>query len=336
MATQNISQTSTTSTIPDWAQGYFTGEQGIFPQAQALAQQPYQTYDGERQAGVSGLTAQAMEGANAMTPSTLTNLGGGIAGAAAMNAGNMNYQGYQPGQFDSAQASQYMNPFMQNVVDIQQREAQRQSDIAGTGRNAQAVKAGAFGGSRQGIMDAEAARNLAIQKGDIQAQGLNQAYNQAQGQFNTEQQLAEQSNQYGAGLGLQGLQTAIQGAGQLGNLGNQSFTQGMDINKLQAQYGAQQQGMEQNKLDQQYQDFLTQQQYPYQQLGFYTDILGSGLRGASGVTSQASNMYAPPPSTTSQLIGLGTSTLGLGKMLGMAQGGAVGAGLSDLAISKMA
>ena len=336
MAESNITQTSTTSTIPDWAQGYFTGEQGIFPQAQALAQQGYQSYAGDRQAGMSGLTQQSIQGAGAMTPSTLTNLGGGIAGAAAMNAGNMNYQGYQPGQFDSAQANQYMNPFMQNVVDIQQREAQRQADIAGTGRNAQAVKAGAFGGSRQGIMDAEAARNLAIQQGDIQAQGLNQAYNQAQGQFNTERQLAEQSSQYGAGLGLQGLQTAIQGAGQLGNLGNQGFTQGMDINKLQAQYGAQQQGMEQNKLDQQYQDFLTQQQYPYKQLGFYTDILGSGLRGASGVTSQASNMYAPPPSTTSQLVGLGATAVGLGRMAGMAHGGAVGGGLNDLAISKMA
>jgi hypothetical protein len=66
-----------------------------------------------------------------------------------------------------------MNPYMQNVVDIQQREAQRTADIAGTGRNAQAVKSGAFGGSRQAIMDAEANRNLATQMGDIQAQGLN-------------------------------------------------------------------------------------------------------------------------------------------------------------------
>jgi hypothetical protein len=324
MADQNVTQKSTTSTIPDWAQSYFTGEKGIFPQAQALAQQPYQTYGGQRTADFSGLTQQAMQGAGAMTPSTLTTLGGGIAGAASMNAGNVNYQGYQPGQFTGQAASQYMNPFMQNVVDIQQREAQRRADIAGTGRNAQAVKAGAFGGSRQGIMDAEAARNLAIQQGDIQAQGLNQAFNQAQGQFNTEQQLAEQSRQYGAGLGLQGLQTAIQGAGQLGTLGQQGFTQDMDINKLQAQYGSQQQAMEQGKLDQQYQDFLTQQQYPYQQLGFYTDILGSGLRGASGVTSQASNMYAPPPSTTSQLLGLGTAALGAYGAFGKAEGGTVG------------
>ena len=324
MATSNVTQTSTTSTIPDWAQSYFTGEKGIFPQAQALAQKGYETYGGDRQAGLSGLTQTAIEGAANMTPSTLTNLGGGIAGSAALNAGNVNYQGFQPGQFTGEAVSQYMNPFMQNVVDIQQREAQRRADIAGTGRNAQAVKAGAFGGSRQGIMDAEAARNLAIQQGDIQAQGLNQAFTQAQGQFNTEQQLAEQARQYGAGLGLQGLQTAIQGAGQLGTLGQQGFTQDMDINKLQAQYGSQQQAMEQAKLDQQYQDFLTQQQYPYQQLGFYTDILGSGLRGASGVTSQASNMYAPPPSTTSQLLGLGTAALGAYGAFGKAEGGTVG------------
>ncbi len=325
MADQNITQTTKTSTIPDWAQGYFTGEKGIFPQAQALAQQPYQAYTGQRMADFSGLTTQAMQGAGAMTPSTLTTLGGGIAGAAAMNAGNVNYQGYQPGQFTGQAAGQYMNPFMQNVVDIQQREAQRQADIAGTQRGAQAVKAGAFGGSRQAVMDAEAARNLAIQKGDIQAQGLNQAFNQAQTQFNTEQQLAEQARQYGAGLGLQGLQTAIQGAGQLGTLGQQGFTQGMDINKLQAQYGGQQQAMEQAKLDQQYQDFLTQKQYPYQQLGFYTDILGSGLRGASGVTTQAGQMYAPPPSTVSQLAGLGTAAIGLGGLFtNKAKGGSVG------------
>lgn len=341
MADQTITQT--TSTIPDWAQGYFTGEEGIFPQAQALAQKDYEAYTGQRTADFSGLTEQAMRGAGAMLPSTLTTMGGNIAGAAAMNAGNVNYQGYQPGQFTGQSAAQYMNPYMQSVVDIQQREAQRQADIAGTQRNAQAVKAGAFGGSRQAITDAEAQRNLALQMGDIQAQGLNQAYNQAQQQFNTEQQLAEQARQYGAGLGLQGLQTAIQGAGQLGTLGQQNFMQGMDINKLQAQYGTQQQALEQSKLDQQYQDFLTQQQYPYQQLGFYTDILGTGLRGASGMTNQATNIYAPPPSTISQLAGLGTSAFGLssllkakGGTLNYAQGGSVGSGLADLAISKMA
>lgn len=71
----------------------------------------------------------------------------------------------QPGSADA-----YMSPYMQSVVGIQQREAQRAADIASTGRKGEQTRAGAFGGSRAAIMDAEAARNLATQQGDIQAQ----------------------------------------------------------------------------------------------------------------------------------------------------------------------
>ena len=100
--------------------------------------------------------------------------------------------------FTTAAAQAGMSPYMQSVVGIQQREAQRQADIAGTERSAKAVQSGAFGGSRQAIMDAEAARNLEQQKGDIQAQGSQKAYEDAQQQFNQQQQLgltAQQSNQ---------------------------------------------------------------------------------------------------------------------------------------------
>lgn len=107
-----------------------------------------------------------------------------------------------PGQdFGLAAAQQYMSPYMQSVVDMQQREAQRAADIATQARHAQAVKAGAYGGSSQAILDAEAARNLALQKADIQAQGLQAAYSQAQQQFNADQarraQEAAQAAQYG-------------------------------------------------------------------------------------------------------------------------------------------
>jgi hypothetical protein len=209
-------------------------------------------------------------------------------------------------------------------------------------------------------MEAEAARNLATQKGDIQAQGLQSAYQQAQAQFNADQarrmqaqqygeqsrqygaglgmqaqQLGEQSKQYGAGLGLQGLQTALQGAGQLGALGQQQFGQGMDINKLQQAYGTQQQQQEQNIQSQQYQDFLNQQNYPYKQLAFQSDM----LRGLP--LSQASQqMYQQPPSMVSTAAGLGTAALGASKLGMFAKGGSVkakrGAGLAELAISKMA
>lgn len=310
--------------LPDWAIPY---AQEVLGKGSALAQAPYQAYTGERIAQFTPLQQQAFQGAGAMAPSAAT-------GEAVTRALGTSYDPYATGQF-GAQVGQYMDPYMQSVVDIQQREAQRQADIAGTQRGAQAVQAGAFGGSRQAIMDAEAARNLALQKGDIQAKGLQDAYSRAQNQFNTEQQLREQSRQYGAGLGLQGLQTALTGAGQ-------QFQQGIDVNKLQAGYGTQQQQQVQNILGQQYEDFLAQKKFPYQQLEFQSNL----LRGTpSGSTS---SLYTAPPSASSQLVGAGTSLAGA-YMLGggkFAKGGKVAdakvkretkksAGLAELALSKI-
>jgi hypothetical protein len=145
--------------------------------------------------------------------------------------------------FGGQSAQDYMNPYMQNVVDIQQREAQRNADIAGTNRGAQAVKSGAFGGSRQAVMDAEAARNLATQKGDIQSQGLNTAYTNAQQQFNADQarqMQAQQANQ-NAGLttgqnnlsALLGVQNLGAGQNMQSQLANQTAQQ--NANQLAAQ-----------------------------------------------------------------------------------------------------
>jgi hypothetical protein len=117
-------------------------------------------------------------------------------------------------------AEKMMSPYMQNVVDIQQREALRQDAIARQGRAAQAVRSGAFGGTREGVVEAEAQRNLGTRLGDIQAQGLQQAYQQAQQQFNAEQQAklaAAQSNQQaGLAVGQLGLQAAAQRFQQAG------------------------------------------------------------------------------------------------------------------------
>jgi len=160
---------------------------------------------------------------------------------------------------------------------------------------------------------------------DLQAQMANQQ------QLMQAQQLAEQSRQYGAGLGLQGLQTALTGAGQLGNLGNQQYSQGMGINQLQNQYGTQQQQQVQSMLNNQYQDFLNYQNYPYKQLGFMSDM----LRGLP-LTQQSQTMYQSAPSMVSQAAGLGTAALGASKLF--AKGGAVNnqpAGLAELAIHNM-
>ena len=318
------SSTVTQTSIPDYAKPYV---EKMLGQTEALAGTPYQTYDRERIAGFNPMQEQAFQGAAGMQPSQLGGFGGQLAGAATLGALGTQYDPtqFRGGQFGQREAQQYMSPYMQSVVDIQQREAERQGGIAGTQRAAQATQSGAFGGGRQAIMEAEAARNLATQKGDIQAQGLQSSYQQAQAQFNADQarrmqaqQLQEQSKQYGAGLGLQGLQTALSGAGQMGALGQQQFGQGMDINKLQAGYGSQQQQQEQNIMGQQYQDFLNQQNYPYKQLGFMSDM----LRGLP--LSQASQqMYQQAPGLVSQAGSLGLGAYGVSQLMGKAEGGSI-------------
>jgi hypothetical protein len=223
-----------------------------------------------------------------------------------------------------------LNPYMENIVARQQQDAQRQGDISRQTLNAQAARSGAFGGSGNVLANSQLNAQLARQKGDIQAQGLNTAYNQAMGQYNTQNQLNAQQGQFGAGLGLQGLQTALTGANALGNLGNTQYQQNMGINQMQNQYGLQQQQQSQNILNNQYQDFLNYQNAPYKQMGFMSDI----LRGLP-LTQQSATMYQTPPSLGSQLIGAGTAAAGFAMR---AKGGSVGekpAGLADLALSRM-
>ena len=147
----------------------------------------------------------------------------------------------QPGSADA-----YMSPYMQSVVGIQQREAQRAADVASTGRRGEQTRAGAFGGSRAAIMDAEAARNLATQQGDIQAQGLQAAYQQAQQQFNTEQaqglQAQTANQQAGLTTGQQNLNAQQQTNVQ--NAANKLQAQGMSSSQaMQAALANQQAGL---------------------------------------------------------------------------------------------
>jgi hypothetical protein len=306
---------------------------------------PYMQYMRDRQAQFTPLQQQSFENAGLMQTAPQLGDATAMAGQAGLGALNTQYtfNPYQTQQFTGNNVQAYMSPYMQNVVDIQQREAQRQADIAGTQQQAAATKAGAFGGGRDAVMRAEAARNLAIQKGDIQAQGLQNAYQQAMGQFNQSQaqnlagqQLNAQQQQFGAGLGLQGLQTAMTGAKSLADIGQTQYGQNLGLLDVQNKFGTQQQQQMQNQLNTEYQDFLNYQNYPYKQLGFMSDM----IRGLP-LAQQSSTMYQAPPSMVSQAAGLGTAALGLSKL--MAKGGAVEdvnyrdkpAGLADLTLYQM-
>jgi hypothetical protein len=312
-------KTTTTVELPEWARGYAKDTLAKGAALTDINQNPYQQYGGERIAGFQPMQQQAFEGAAGMQPSQQLGLGSGIAGAAGLGALGTNYQGqnFQGGQFGNRQAAQYMSPFIEQAMQPQLREAERASQIQGTQQQAQAVQSGAFGGGRDAIMRAERERNLGMQQGDIRAKGYQTAYEQAANQFNQDQgrrlqaqQMGEQSRQYGAGLGMQGLQTGLQAAGQLGQLGQTEYGQKMGINQLQSAYGQQQQQQAQRPLDMAYQDFINQQNYPYKQLGFMSDMI-RGLPLGQQSTSQV--YQGAGPGMVQTLAGLGGAAYGFGK-----------------------
>jgi hypothetical protein len=258
----NSYQNVQTQGISPWAQGYVGDVLGKTQAVTSDLNAP--TYGGQRVAQLSGLEQQGL---------------GGIAGL----------KGYTPqGQSFTNQGvmQQYMSPYEQGVTDIATRDARKQADIETTRRNANAVSAGAFGGTRRDILDAEAEKNTAQLLNDIRTRGLQSAYASGMGQFNAEEARRQQENQFG-------------------------YTSGIGALDKQMQYGALPRTVEQQGLDVGYQDFLRQQQYPYQQLQFQKEML-SGLP----LSAASTEMNYAPPSTASQVLGGALAGLGAAGNIG--------------------
>ena len=114
-------QTVTQTNLPDYARPYF---ENIMNRAQAESYRPYTPYQGQRIQGFEPMQTQAQQEVGVMKdPSQFYNASNIAYDAAtrSMQAG----QNFQPGQFGSEIAEQYMSPYMQNVVDVQKREALR-------------------------------------------------------------------------------------------------------------------------------------------------------------------------------------------------------------------
>ena len=247
--------------------------------------------------------------------------------------------------FDPTSYQQYMDPYMNDVIQQQYQDIQRQGDIQKQSANAQAVGSGAFGGSRQGIQQAEINRNVLDQQartgsqlrsaGFQQASGLAQqaASQQAQQQLAQAQQFGQQAGQLGQ-QGMQGAQGYGQTAAGLGNLAQLTGQLGQstgalgqtvgqlgtataglgqlgqqmgvqDVNSLLG-VGALQQGQTQKGFDVARANALAEQALPYQQVGFMSDI----FRGVPALQQTYSTSTTPGPSTGSQMLGLGIAGLG--------------------------
>jgi hypothetical protein len=309
--------------IPEYAQPYV---ENMLNAAQAQIYKPdmtgfneYTPYSNDPTkyvAGFSPLQQQAQSAAaNLQTPGAYGAAQGitgyGIGNALGMGA-NANPQGFQ------SQVGGYMNPYLQSALNPALAEIQRQYDITGTQQQGAATRAGAFGGSRGAIMDAENARNKNMAMNQVIGQGYNQAFGAAQNQYNQNQ-----------GFGLQANQAAMQNANQLAGLGGQELAAKQSILGTQAQQGALEQQNQQNIINQSVQNYATAQQYPFLQLG----MLNSMLRGLP-MQQSSTQMYQAAPSQMSQLAGLGTAGLGAaamynaatkadGGVIKMATGGAV-------------
>jgi hypothetical protein len=262
------------------------------------------------------------------------------------------YQMATPDQFGQAQAQQYMSPYFQNVLDVQKREAITDAQKAQLMTNLGAARQGTYGGARQLLAGTERERALGTNLSDIQAKGLQSAYENAQQQFERDrnagmsagqqnlnarmqiqqlgsgqqmqsqlanqqygmdaQKAAEASRQFGVSSGLQGLAQALQSAQTLGNLGTSQ--QASDLARIQAQAaaGSEQQALDQRYMDTRYADFLRQRDFPTEQLSYYNSL----IRGLPMEMGSTKTTYAPPPSVLGQLANIGIGAYGVSNAFG--------------------
>jgi hypothetical protein len=282
---------------------YFAGpsnlQQGVYGEA-AQMQSPGQFAPATGLAGMAGMGQLGTTG----QASTLGQIG--LAGALPAFGAGQQYasQVTNPSAFGA-----YMSPYQQQVTDIAKMNAVREAQMAGQQANLGAARQGTYGGARQALMGAEREKNLLSNLSNIQAQGSQSAYDKAM-----------QAQQFGANLGLQGIQTGLQGvsagmqgvgaqqagyagAGQaastLGQLGGAQQQADLARMGFQQQTGQQQQAYQQNIINQAIQDYATQQQYPFMQLSTMSNL----LRGLpmQGMTTQ---QYQAQPTSTQQLLGL--------------------------------
>jgi len=347
--------TVTQTNLPPYVQPYF---EEVLERTSAESQQPYQTFPGQRLAEFSPEQEASFQAATqigqAGVPAQLPLATVRAAQSAqhrpttqpvydpTRSAEDIFMSGqYQPGEFTSAAftdpsvANEYINPFVENVIDVQrQRAQQRFAEDVSPELSARAVQAGAFGGSR-----AELARGLAEQRledrlSEVEAGQRAQAYTAGQAAFEADQRRRLQAEQLGdtaaqqaarlgltgaemrdrayqqaARIGISGEQVGLQAAQQLSALGAQEQALGLRSADVLRQVGEQRQAQQQQGLDIELADFISQRDFPRQQLGWYGGI----LHGVPVTPSSETATYKQPPSMANQLMGYGLGGLGLAR-----------------------
>lgn len=260
----------TEESLSSWAAPYVTD---ILAKGKALANQPYQAYTGPLTAGQSDLQTKAFQGIAGLTVPT-----------AQMGA-------FTPTSFTSGTtATDYMNPYLQASLEPQLAEAQRQAQIQQRQNASRLSRAGAYGGSRQAIMDAETQRSLLNNLSGITATGYNTAFDKAQDQFNTEQDRLRTAQQDNNRYGLLALDQMLN-------------------------FGDKQRGIESEGVEADYAQFKEERDFPYKQVNYQKALL-------DGLPVQKQTRDYIEPSGLSEILGtigaVGTAGEGINKFLNAA------------------
>jgi hypothetical protein len=325
-APQSTTQYGTSqSNVPSWLQEY---SQGVLAQANALAGQPYTPYQGPRVAGFTGDQQKAqqevsnLQGGYLPTLNSATSLAKNSANPSAISAG----LGYLPGaqsylQGALAPTQAQMNPYIGNVINQAQTQAKQfwQNQLQPSIQN-QFTAAGQYGSSADEMAQEQAANQLTENLQATAGAQLAQGYNQAQNVGLQAAGLQGNLGQIAGGLGYEGGVLGLQGASQLGQLASEGQTLGLQGAGALDTSGQEQQQLNQQNLGLGYQDFLNQQNYPYQQLGWLDQtLMGTATPNTvpySSTTGQTG--YAPQYSASplAQSIGLYNMTNGSGYLRG--------------------
>jgi hypothetical protein len=243
-------QTATESSLSNWAGPYVTEMLG---RGQAISTQPYQAYTGPLTAGASGLQSQAFQGIGNLAIPT------------------EQMQAYTPQTFTAEQARNYMNPYLQAALDPQIAEARRQAEIDRMNAAGRLTRAGAYGGSRQAVMESEGLRNLASNLANITGTGYMSAYDRAMQQFNTEEERRRGAT-------------------------GEARDYGLNVLRSQADMGGLQRQIEQQGIEADIKQFEEEREFPYKSVQYMQSLL-------QGLPVGTSSYSYAQPSQLSELLG---------------------------------
>lgn len=309
---QTTNYTSSQSQVPTWLQDY---SQGLLSESAAVASQPYQQYGGPRVAGMTDAqtqaagTVQGLQGQYQPALSQAMTLAGSSSNPAALS-GALSYLPQAQNYINSSvnPTSAQINPYVGNVIQQAQDQANKtwNNTVMPTINN-QFTSAGQYGSSANQRAASEAGEQLTQQVQDTSNSALAQAYTNAQQSNLAAGQATSALGQTAGGLGYEQGVLGLQGASQLGSLAGQGQSLGLQGASALDTVGGEQQQLNQTNLNTGYQDFLNQQQYPYQQASWLQQMLSGTATPTTtpGSSTGSSTGYAPAYSASpiSQAIG---------------------------------